>query len=122
MLEYLHDPDATARAVDANGFLHTGDLGSMDAEGYLTLTGRIKLLIDVGGLKVNPLEVEAVRGQHPDVAACVVLPVRVQEATRDPQASDGKFAIARIDVTLSNSDLIVPHDDGLWHQVRNDLT
>ncbi len=48
--------------------------------------------------------------------------VRVQQASRDPQAPDGRFATARLDVTLSNSDLIVPKDDGLWPQVRRGLS
>jgi acyl-CoA synthetase (AMP-forming)/AMP-acid ligase II len=62
-----------------DGFFLTGDLGRVDGHNRLTITGRLKLLIDVGGLKVNPLEVEEVLSQHPDVAACVVLPVRVSD-------------------------------------------
>jgi acyl-CoA synthetase (AMP-forming)/AMP-acid ligase II len=63
-----------------DGHYPTGDLGRLDAHGRLFLTGRLKLLIDVGGMKVNPLEVEAVLQRHPAVAACVILPVR-QSAT-----------------------------------------
>jgi hypothetical protein len=48
--------------------------------------------------------------------------VRVQQSSRDPQAPDGRFATARLDVTLSNADLIVPKDDGLWPQVRRGLS
>jgi long-chain acyl-CoA synthetase len=62
-----------------DGYFFTGDLGRLDVHGNLTITGRIKLLIDVGGLKVNPVEVEEVLAQHPGVAACVVVPVRVSE-------------------------------------------
>ena len=72
---YLGEPAAPT----VNGFFLTGDLGRLDAHGNLTITGRIKLLIDVGGLKVNPLEVEEVIAQHPAVASCVVVPVRVSE-------------------------------------------
>lgn len=61
------------------GHYLTGDLGGLDARGALTITGRLKLLIDVGGRKVNPAEVEAVLRQHPAVGACVVLPMRVSE-------------------------------------------
>ena len=57
------------------GHFLTGDLGKLDTHGALTLTGRLKLLIDVGGLKVNPLEVEQVLSQHPLVADCVVVPM-----------------------------------------------
>jgi len=73
---YLND-DTTGALLD--GYFLTGDLGRVDGQGRLTLTGRIKLLIDVGGLKVNPLEVEEVLAQHPQVAACVVVPVPVSE-------------------------------------------
>jgi anti-sigma factor RsiW len=48
--------------------------------------------------------------------------VRVHDSTRQPQADEGKLALARLDVTLSNADLIVPHDDGLWPQVRKGLS
>jgi hypothetical protein len=48
--------------------------------------------------------------------------VRMQQATRNPQAAEGKLALARLDVTLSNAELIVPHDDGLWPQVRKGLS
>jgi len=61
------------------GFFLTGDLGRLDARGGLTLTGRTKLLIDIGGRKVNPLEVEAVLARHPLVDRCVVVPVRVSD-------------------------------------------
>ena len=73
---YLNDDTAGALL---DGYSLTGDLGRVDGQGRLTLTGRIKLLIDVGGLKVNPLEVEEVLAQHPQVAACVVVPVPVSE-------------------------------------------
>jgi acyl-CoA synthetase (AMP-forming)/AMP-acid ligase II/outer membrane lipoprotein-sorting protein len=59
-----------------DGFFLTADLGRLDAKGNLTITGRQKLLIDVGGLKVNPIEVEEVLMRHPDVRACVIVPVR----------------------------------------------
>ena len=59
-----------------DGFFPTGDLGRLDSQGHLTITGRIKLMIDIGGQKVNPLEVEDVLLQHPGVADCVVIAVR----------------------------------------------
>jgi acyl-CoA synthetase (AMP-forming)/AMP-acid ligase II len=62
-----------------DGFFLTGDLGRLDANGTLVITGRTKLLIDVGGRKVNPLEVEAVLAGHPRVERCVVVPVAVSE-------------------------------------------
>jgi fatty-acyl-CoA synthase len=70
---YLHDPDATARAIDANGFVHTGDLGAMDERGYLTLTGRLKELIIRGGENIAPVEIESQLLSHDDVVDCAVL-------------------------------------------------
>jgi acyl-CoA synthetase (AMP-forming)/AMP-acid ligase II len=70
---YLHDrPENRAAVID--GFFLTGDLGRLDERGHLTITGRLKLLINVGGVKVNPIEVESAIAQFPGVAACVVLP------------------------------------------------
>jgi long-chain acyl-CoA synthetase len=69
---YYGQPEATRTAL-AGGWLHTGDLGKLDAEGYLYITGRKKAMINVGGLKVYPAEVEEVLYQAEDVAeACVV--------------------------------------------------
>ena len=70
---YLY-PDEEAAASVVDGFFLTGDLGRLDAAGELTLTGRLKLLIDVGGVKVNPIEVERALCRHPGVAECIVLP------------------------------------------------
>lgn len=70
--------DATSSPL-LGGYYLTGDLGRLDAQGVLTLTGRLKLLIDVGGRKVNPAEVEAVLRQHPGVESCVVIPLRLTE-------------------------------------------
>jgi long-chain acyl-CoA synthetase len=56
-----------------DGHFLTGDLGRLDERGRLFITGRLKLLIDVGGLKVNPQEVEAALASHPGVAECVVV-------------------------------------------------
>ncbi len=58
MRGYLDDPDATAAAFDADGFLHTGDLGTIDADGYLRIVGRIKDMFIVGGFNAYPAEIE----------------------------------------------------------------
>jgi long-chain acyl-CoA synthetase len=63
-----------------DGFFLTGDLGYLDARGALKITGRLKLLIDVGGMKVNPLEIETVMADHPAVRECAVVPI-AQSAT-----------------------------------------
>ena len=72
-LGYFNDDDATARAVDAEGFVHTGDLGTMDARGYLSVTARLKELIIRGGENISPAEIESVLVDHDSVLdACVV--------------------------------------------------
>lgn len=72
----MFDGYLSAKAELIDGHFMTGDLGQIDALGRLRLTGRLKSLIDVGGMKVNPHEVEAVLLQHPDVAACAVVAIR----------------------------------------------
>ncbi|HEY8667238.1 MAG TPA: class I adenylate-forming enzyme family protein [Tepidisphaeraceae bacterium] len=62
-----------------DGHFLTGDLGRVNESGALTITGRTKLLIDVGGLKVNPLEVEEVLARHPKIAECVVVPIEITQ-------------------------------------------
>ena len=70
---YLDDPDATARAIDDDGFVHTGDLGTMDSRGYLTVTGRLKELIIRGGENIAPAEIESHLLDHDDVLDCAVV-------------------------------------------------
>lgn len=77
MIGYLDDPEATAKALqphaDGRIWLHTGDLGKMDADGFFYFTGRLKRMIKSSGFNVYPAQVEAVLYQHPLVAdACVV--------------------------------------------------
>ncbi|HET6921782.1 MAG TPA: AMP-binding protein [Anaeromyxobacteraceae bacterium] len=77
MLGYLNDREATARALrvhaDGRTWLHTGDLGRMDADGFFYFSVRLKRMIKSSGFNVYPAQVEAVLRQHPEVAdACVV--------------------------------------------------
>jgi acyl-CoA synthetase (AMP-forming)/AMP-acid ligase II len=58
MLGYLDDPEATAEAIDADGWLHTGDVGTLDEQGNLTITDRLKDMYISGGFNVYPAEVE----------------------------------------------------------------
>jgi fatty-acyl-CoA synthase len=74
-LEYLHDPDATARAVDSEGFVHTGDLGTLDERGYLTVTGRLKELIIRGGENISPAEIEMILVGHDAILDVAVVGV-----------------------------------------------
>ena len=73
MRGYLNAPEASAAAIDADGWLHTGDLGSMDERGYLRIAGRIKDMIIRGGENIYPREIEEVLIGHPAVADASVL-------------------------------------------------
>jgi acyl-CoA synthetase (AMP-forming)/AMP-acid ligase II len=72
MRGYHRDRTATAAAI-RDGWLHTGDLGRRDGDGYFFITGRVKDLIITGGENVSPAEVEAVLRTHPDVADVAVI-------------------------------------------------
>ena len=67
MLEYLDNPEATAGTFTADGWLRTGDLGRIDADGYVFVTGRLKELIIKGGENIAPREIDEALYSHPDV-------------------------------------------------------
>ena len=75
MLGYWDEPDRTAEAVDAAGWMHTGDLATMDAEGYVNIVGRIKDMVIRGGENIYPREIEEYLHTHPDVADAQVIGV-----------------------------------------------
>ena len=75
MIGYHNDPDATAKTVDSDGWLHTGDLGTMDDRGFVTITGRVKDMIIRGGENLFPAEIENVLLEHPAVAEVAVVGV-----------------------------------------------
>jgi len=75
MLGYWDDPAKTAEAIDAEGFMHTGDLAVMDADGYLSIVGRSKDMVIRGGENIYPREVEEFLYTHPDVVDVQVVGV-----------------------------------------------
>jgi len=75
MIGYFDDVEATSAAIDEDGWLHTGDLGTMDARGYVRFTGRLKEVIVRGGENIHPREIEDVLFMHPDVAEVAVVGV-----------------------------------------------
>jgi 4-coumarate--CoA ligase len=85
MLGYLNRPEATA-AMIRDGWLRTGDLGVVDADGYLTIRDRLKELIKVKGFQVAPAEVEAELLSLPGIADCAVIGVPDDEAGERPLA------------------------------------
>ncbi|MCX4728467.1 AMP-binding protein [Streptomyces sp. NBC_01306] len=73
MRGYFEDPAATAEAIDAQGRLHTGDVGCLDAEGNLTVTGRLKDMFLVGGFNVYPAEIEQLLARHGQISEAAVV-------------------------------------------------
>jgi fatty-acyl-CoA synthase len=72
MQGYWDDPEQTAASIDAEGWMHTGDLATIDAEGYCAITGRVKDMILRGGENIYPREIEEFLYTHPDIAQAQV--------------------------------------------------
>ena len=70
---YFDDPEATAAAIDADGWLHTGDIATMDADGYVAITDRLKDMFICGGFNAYPAEIEATMLTHPAVGQVAVV-------------------------------------------------
>jgi fatty-acyl-CoA synthase len=75
MLGYWEEPEKTAEAIDAARWMHTGDLGIMDSDGYINITGRIKDMVIRGGENIYPREIEEFLYTHPDVLDAQVVGV-----------------------------------------------
>jgi 4-coumarate--CoA ligase len=84
MKGYLNNPQDTAATIDPDGWLHTGDLGHIDADGHLYVTDRLKELIKYKGFQVPPAELEAVLLRHPDVTDAAVIGLPDEEAGEIP--------------------------------------
>ena len=72
MVGYNDNPAATSETIDADGWLHTGDLGSISARGYVKITGRVKEMIIRGGENLFPAEIEAAMLEHGALAEVAV--------------------------------------------------
>jgi fatty-acyl-CoA synthase len=101
MLAYYDMPEATAETIDADGWLHMGDIGTMDDRGFLRVTGRVKDMIIRGGLNLYPREIEDLLFDHPAIAEVAVIGipdekwgeqvgavVRLREGTPAPDPSE----------------------------------
>jgi fatty-acyl-CoA synthase len=75
MLGYWNNPEATARAIDSARWMHTGDLATMDDEGYVSIVGRIKDMLIRGGENIYPREIEEFLHTHPAVGDVQVIGV-----------------------------------------------
>ena len=101
MKGYHNNEPATRAMVDQNGWLHTGDVGYVDEDGYLFVIDRVKELIKYKGLQVAPAELEAVIITHPDVADAAVIPSPDEEAGEVPKA----FVVLKPGATPSAEDI-----------------
>ena len=94
MAGYLNDPDATAATLDGEGWIHTGDLGYADEDGYFYIVDRLKELIKYKAYQVAPAELEALLLTHPAVADAAVIRSPDEDAGEVPKA----FVVARVPV------------------------
>ena len=86
MKGYLNHPEATADTITPDGWLRTGDIGSVGPDGNFAIVDRMKELIKYKGYQVAPAELEALLLEHPDVADAAVVPVKDEEAGELPKA------------------------------------
>ena len=84
MKGYLNNPQATAATIDPDGWLHTGDIGHIDADGHVYVVDRLKELIKYKGFQVPPAELEAVLLRHPDVTDAAVIGLPDEDAGEIP--------------------------------------
>ena len=97
---YWHRHDESKLVLTAEGWLHTGDIGAFDADGYLKILDRKKDTVNVSGFKVFPNEVEDVMMQHPGVLESAVIGVA------DPHTGQGvKLFVVKRDPALTEADL-----------------
>jgi acyl-CoA synthetase (AMP-forming)/AMP-acid ligase II len=109
MREYFEDPEQTAEAIDADGWLHTGDIATMDERGYLVITDRKKDMFITGGFNAYPAEIERLLLLHPDVAQVAVIGV--------PDERMGEVAMAFVVPTAGAS----PDPDALIAWARDSM-
>jgi len=110
MKGYLNNPEATAATIDAEGWLHTGDIGYADEDGYFYIVDRVKELIKYKGFQVAPAELEALLLSHPAIADAAVIPSPDEEAGEIPKA----FVVLRGEVTADEimafvAERVAPH-------------
>jgi fatty-acyl-CoA synthase len=108
-LEYHNDPCKTRSALNEQGWATMGDIGHVDSDGYLYLTGRMNFTIISGGVNVYPSEVELALMEHPDVRDCAVFGVP------DPDLGEAVAAIVETDAAIG------PHDEALATRLTEHL-
>ena len=102
MAGYIGDPDASAATIDADGWLHTGDIGVFDADGNLRITDRLKDMFIVGGFNAYPAEIENMLMEHPTVGQAAVVGVPDRRLGEVATA----FVVPRAGATIDEAALI----------------
>ena len=102
MTGYLNNPAATAATIDADGWLHTGDIGHLDEDGHLYVVDRLKELIKFKGFQVAPAELEGVLLSHPAVADAAVVGLPDEEAGEVPVG----YVVLKPDRSASGEDIL----------------
>jgi acyl-CoA synthetase (AMP-forming)/AMP-acid ligase II len=102
MKGYLGNPEATARTIDSDDWLHTGDIARVDESDELRIVDRMKELIKYKGYQVAPAELEALLLTHPVIADAAVIPLPDEEAGEVPKA----FVVTAGDATLTPDEVI----------------
>ena len=111
MLGYWDDPARTAEAIDADGWMHSGDLATMDAGGYVRITGRIKDMIIRGGENIYPREIEEFLLTHPDISDAQVFGVTDAKYGEEVCA----WVIAKPGMPLSSDQILAHCKDRIAH-------
>lgn len=112
---YLDNEEATKATIREDGFLHTGDIGYFDDDGWLYITDRVKELIKYKGYQVPPAELEAIISTMPQIKDVVVIPVPDDEAGEIPRAyvvrQDGvaEKDVSAADVVNYVNERVAPH-------------
>ncbi len=101
MRGFIHDPEATAEAIDADGWLHTGDVAVMDDRGYIRITDRTKDMFIVGGFNAYPAEIENMINEHPAVGQVAVVGVPDDRMGEVGYA----YVIPRLNATITPDEL-----------------
>jgi acyl-CoA synthetase (AMP-forming)/AMP-acid ligase II len=113
MKGYLGRPDATDAMIDADGWLHTGDVGRVDGDGWLFVVDRVKELIKYKGYQVAPAELEALLLTHPGVADAAVIGVYDDDSNEVPAAyvvrQAGSGALTEAEVTAYVAERVAPY-------------
>lgn len=102
MIGYLNNPEATAEVLEPDGFLHTGDIATANAQGIVTIIDRLKELIKYKGYQVAPAVLEAVLLSHPQIADAAVIGVKDDDGQEIPKA----FVVLQSDAELSEQDVM----------------